>query len=98
MCPRPQVGGPQNPFIPVPPNPAFTRQPQVDEKTALVMNIVIPQHLVPGGEEFPVLAWIHGGSLLYGSANYGIYDAVNLVSHSVTIGQPIVVVNFNYRV
>lgn len=101
MCPRPQVGGddssPENPFIPVPPNPAFTRQPQVDEKTALVMNIVIPQHPVPSGKKFPVLTWIHGGSLLYGSANYGMYDAVNLVSHSVTIGQPIAAVNFNYR-
>lgn len=101
MCPRPQVGGddssPQNPFIPVPPNPHFTRKPQVDEKTALVMNIVIPQHPAPDDKKFPVLAWVHGGSLLYGSANYGIYDAVNLVSHSVAIGLPIVAVNFNYR-
>lgn len=61
------------------------------------MNIVIPQHPVANGKKFPVLAWIHGGSLLYGSAIYGIYDAVNLVSHSVAIGLPIVAVNFNYR-
>lgn len=44
-----------------------------------------------------MLAYVHGGSLLFGSSNYGIYDAVNLVSHSVAIGLPIVCVTFNYR-
>lgn len=72
MCPRPQIGGddssPQNPFIPVPGKPHFTRKPHVDEKTALVMNIVDPQHPVLDQKKFPILAWIHGGSLLYGSA------------------------------
>lgn len=101
MCPRPQVSdhdsSPSNPFIPVPPNPNFPREPKVDEKTALVMNIVIPQHPAPDGKKFPVLAWIHGGSLLYGSANYGIYDGVNLVSHSIAIGLPILMISFNYR-
>lgn len=62
----------------------------------MVINIVTPQHPNPT-KKFPVFAWIHGGSLLYGSANYGIYDAVNLVSHSVSIGLPIIVVSFNYR-
>lgn len=61
------------------------------------MNVVVPQHPRLEGEKFPVLAWIHGGSLLFGSANYGIYDAVNLVSHSVEIGWPVVVASFNYR-
>lgn len=60
------------------------------------MNIVTPQH-PRSTKKFPVFAWIHGGSLLYGSANYGIYDVVNLVSHSVSIKSPIVVVSFNYR-
>lgn len=97
--PRPQGPGynSTNIFIPVPPNPNFPLQPGVDEKTALVMNIVVPQYPCPEDKKFPVLAWIHGGSLLFGSANYGIYDAVNLVSHSVRIGWPVVVVSFNYR-
>lgn len=43
------------------------------------------------------MAYVHGGSLLFGSSSYGIYDAVNLVSHSVAIGLPIVFVSFNYR-
>lgn len=58
---------------------------------------VVPQHPAADGEKFPILAWIHGGSLLYGGANYGIYDAVSLVSHGTAIGRPIVAVNFNYH-
>lgn len=62
------------------------------------MNIVTPECPQKDTRElFPVLIWVHGGSLLYGSANYGIYDAVNLVSHSIEIGWPVVVVSFNYR-
>lgn len=62
------------------------------------MNIVIPQSPQKNStEQFPVILWIHGGSLLHGSANYGIYDAVNLVSHSVETGRPVLVVSFNYR-
>ncbi|KAJ5152078.1 hypothetical protein N7492_010373 [Penicillium capsulatum] len=96
-CPRPKVSaGTTNPFLPVPPNPNF-QQPRVDEKTALIINIVVPRQPHHHGEKCPVLAYIHGGSLLYGSSNYGIYDAVNLVSHSVTIGFPIAFVSFNYR-
>ncbi|KAJ5689874.1 alpha/beta-hydrolase [Penicillium macrosclerotiorum] len=97
--PRPQVPGQDVPniFIPVPQNPYFPNKPKADEKTALVMNIVVPIHPGLSTEKLPVLAWIHGGSLLFGSANYGIYDAVNLVSHSLNIEQPVIVVNFNYR-
>ncbi|KAJ5587640.1 uncharacterized protein N7459_003405 [Penicillium hispanicum] len=103
-CPRPLAPGipdssPLNPFIPVPPNPNFPRQPTTDEKTALVINVVIPEPLGPTADtkKFPVLAFVHGGSLLYGSSSYGIYDGVNLVSHSLAIGLPIVMVSFNYR-
>lgn len=65
------------------------------------MNIVIPCAINPNttnNAQLPVLVYIHGGSLLYGGANLPIFDAVNLVSHSIAIGQPIIVVNFNYRV
>ncbi|KAJ5946474.1 hypothetical protein N7454_003313 [Penicillium verhagenii] len=102
-CPRPQVSGsdssPINPFIPVPPNPTFTRTPISDEKTALILNIVTAQRpsVKSTHEKLPVFVWIHGGSLLFGSANYGIYDTVNLVSHSIAAGLPIVTVSINYR-
>ncbi|KAJ5777322.1 hypothetical protein N7520_000568 [Penicillium odoratum] len=101
-CPRPRLSGsdssPTNPFIPVPPNPTFTRTPLSDEKTALILNIATAQKSFTGIEKkLPVFVWIHGGSLLFGSANYGIYDTVNLVSHSKAVGLPILAVSINYR-
>jgi carboxylesterase type B len=62
------------------------------------MNIVIPHAPRLDDKPFPVLVYVHGGSLLYGGANLPIFDAVNLVTHSVAIGLPIICVNFNYRV
>lgn len=61
------------------------------------MNIVIP-HGFKDATKLPVFVYVHGGSLLYGGANLPIFDAVNLVSHSILIGHPIICVNFNYRV
>lgn len=71
--------------------------PNVDEKTALNLNVVTPQYPAPHGKKFPVMAWVHGGSLIFGSASYSIYDGVNLVSQSIAIGSPIIMVSFNYR-
>lgn len=87
-------------LVPVPPAPHFSDPPVFDELSALVMNIVIPRGFNFQREKklSPVFVNIHGGSLLYGGANLPIFDAVNLVSHSIAIGQPIVCVNFNYRV
>ena len=62
------------------------------------MNIVIPHAFQENAKPLPVFVYVHGGSLLYGGANLPIFDAVNLVSHSISIGLPIICVNFNYRV
>jgi carboxylesterase type B len=77
----------------------------VDELSALVLNIVIPQAFQSttttddlNKKPLPVFVYIHGGSLLYGGGNLPIFDAVNLVSHSITTNQPIICINFNYRV
>lgn len=91
-CPNPILDGPD--LTPVPPNPLFN-EPGTDELTALNINIVRPP---PSVARSPVLAYVHGGSLLFGGANLSIFDAVNLVSISVMIGKPIVVATFNYRV
>lgn len=68
----------------------------MDELTGLVLNLVLPH--APGSAKLPVFAWVHGGSLLFGSSNEPIFDGVNLVSHSVTIGKPVVFASMNYRV
>lgn len=71
----------------------------MDEFSGLVMNIVLPASPSPDtNKKYPVLVYVHGGSLLYGGANLPIFDAVNLVSHSLKLGKPIVCANFNYRV
>ena len=98
-CPMPFVeGDDSDELVPVPPAPHFNDPPVSDEISALVMNIVIPHGFQSNKKPSPVFVYIHGGSLLYGGANLPIFDAVNLVSHSISIGQPIVCVNFNYRV
>ncbi|KAJ5691181.1 hypothetical protein N7488_011916 [Penicillium malachiteum] len=100
-CPRPRTSGndanPTNPFIPVTANPTFTHIPISDEQTSLVLNIATAHNLEKPNQKLPVFVWIHGGSLLFGSANYGIYDTVNLASRSKAIGLPLVIVSINYR-
>ncbi|KAJ5376803.1 hypothetical protein N7509_013689 [Penicillium cosmopolitanum] len=101
-CPNPTTpGDDSDELVPVPPAPHFTEW-NVDELSALVLNIVIPHAYQPTTTDkkkpFPVFVYVHGGSLLYGGANLPIFDPVNLVSHSITIDQPIICINFNYRV
>ncbi|KAJ5090614.1 hypothetical protein N7532_009298 [Penicillium argentinense] len=98
-CPNPETDGDDSDdLVPVPPAPHFSDPPIVDELSALVMNIVIPHACGANEKPLPVFVYIHGGSFLYGGANLPIFDAVNLVSHSLSIGLPIIYVNFNYRV
>ncbi|KAH8698738.1 Alpha/Beta hydrolase protein [Talaromyces proteolyticus] len=99
-CPRPESSGENDSdeLVPVPPAPHFPGKPTVDELSGLVMNIVLPAAAATSAKKFPVMVYVHGGSLLYGGANLPIFDAVNLVSQSEKMGLPIVCVNFNYRV
>jgi carboxylesterase type B len=84
-----------NELVPVPPSTHLPTTQAVDELSGLVMNIVTPN--LPN-RQLPVFIYVHGGSLLYGGANLPIFDAVNLVSHSLSINHPIIAINFNYRV
>lgn len=89
-------GDDANELVPVPPSAHLPTTQAVDELSGLVMNIVTPN--IPNHKKLPVFVYVHGGSLLYGGANLPVFDAVNLVSDSVSIGLPIIAVNFNYRV
>ncbi|KAJ5108058.1 hypothetical protein N7456_004733 [Penicillium angulare] len=98
-CPSPMTDGDDaDDLVPVPPAAHFSEPRSVDELSGLVMNIVIPHEFKEDAQSLPVFVYVHGGSLLYGGANLPIFDAVNLVSHSIAIGLPIICVNFNYRV
>lgn len=67
-----------------------------DELNCLNLNIVLPP--VSQTKNLPVMVWIHGGSLLFGSSTNPCYDMVKLVDHSSSIGAPIIGVSINYRV
>ena len=100
-CPHPLYGKDgeeeSDDLVPVPAPPHFSQRRKMDEFTGLVMNIVIPS--APACQKkYPVFMYVHGGSLLFGGANLPVFDAVNLVSHSLAIDRPVVAVNFNYRV
>lgn len=44
------------------------------------------------------MLYIHGGAWIYGGSNGAVVDGVHLVSHSVAIGMPVIVITINYRV
>ncbi|KAH9989463.1 Alpha/Beta hydrolase protein [Russula vinacea] len=46
----------------------------------------------------PVLVWIHGGAYTIGSVSDPAFDGTRIVTRSVAIGKPIILVTINYRV
>lgn len=62
----------------------------------LYLNIVRPAH-VPATAKLPVMAWIHSGAFLAGSANDLRYNGSFLVENSVKMETPVIFVSFNYR-
>ncbi|CZR32235.1 uncharacterized protein FPRO_02047 [Fusarium proliferatum ET1] len=62
----------------------------------LYLNIVRPAH-VPATAKLPVMAWIHGGGFLAGSANDLRYNGSFLVENSVKMDTPVIFVSLNYR-
>ncbi|KIJ14562.1 hypothetical protein PAXINDRAFT_78894 [Paxillus involutus ATCC 200175] len=66
-----------------------------DEFECLSLNITCP----PGQNSesrLPVMVWVHGGGN-HGSGSSWVYDGGALVSTSIRIGKPILMVTFNYR-
>ncbi|KAF9903436.1 hypothetical protein EC991_003809 [Linnemannia zychae] len=80
------------------PNPAYAFGVEHSELEGLNMNIFVPlSALAEGAEPVPVMTWIHGGALRNGANCVPLYDARNLVEHSVRLNQPVIVVTVNYR-
>ncbi|KAH7232657.1 hypothetical protein MRS44_011901 [Fusarium solani] len=94
-APNPPEYNGDDPLVPVDIAPHFEEPPE-DELNCLVMNITTPS--TDAGTKLPVMVYIHGGSLLFGGANKGVFDSVNFVTHAVARNTPVVSVNFNYRV
>ncbi|KAJ5038600.1 Alpha/Beta hydrolase protein [Bipolaris maydis] len=62
----------------------------------LYLNIVRPAG-IPANAKLPVMAWIHGGGFLEGSANDPRYNGSFIVQKSVQMGSPVIFASFNYR-
>lgn len=74
--------------------PDFTPEESED---CLTINIVRPA----GVDEYtrlPVLVWIYGGGQQEGGSADQRYNSSSLVEESVSMGQPIIHITFNYRV
>ncbi|KAL1875846.1 hypothetical protein Daus18300_003037 [Diaporthe australafricana] len=95
ICPQPPEYTWGSELVPVPPIPYFNKDVE-DELNCLNLNIVLPP--ASHTKNLPVMVWIHGGSLLFGSSTNPCYDMVKLVDHSTSIGHPIIGVSTNYRV
>ncbi|EGG05224.1 carboxylesterase [Melampsora larici-populina 98AG31] len=60
------------------------------------LNVFLPDG-VQAGDKVPVLVWIHGGALLYGSACLSLYDPTEWIRREAAEGQKFIVVTGNYR-
>ncbi|KAG0200900.1 hypothetical protein BGX28_006175, partial [Mortierella sp. GBA30] len=73
------------------------------EEHCLNLNIFMPQdqlNYTSGVKRplIPVMVWIHGGGFKDGSNAMTLYDASNMVAHSIKgVGRPVIVVTINYR-
>lgn len=95
ICPQPPQYTWGSELVPVPPIPHFKEDIE-DELNCLNLNIVLPD--ASRTKNLPVMVWIHGGSLLFGSSTNPCYDMVKLIDHSSSIGAPVIGVTINYRV
>ncbi|KAJ7512511.1 Alpha/Beta hydrolase protein [Mycena galericulata] len=67
-----------------------------NEFECLNLNITCPAGLTPQSR-IPVMLWVHGG----GDRGYGsswIYDGGSIVRKSMSMGKPVMVVTFNFRI
>lgn len=67
---------------------------QFSDTECLTLNVSVP---AAGGarvskEPLPVVAFVHGGGFVTGSANWPQYDLATLVERSVQIGKPVIAV------
>ncbi|KAK7046997.1 carboxylic ester hydrolase [Favolaschia claudopus] len=69
--------------------PIFNTPPPPEDEDCLFLNVWAP---APARSRLPVVVWIYGGALAFGTAWTPEYDGASLASN-----QNVVVVTFNYR-
>lgn len=69
-----------------------------EDENGLNLNVSVPLGTGPDPRPLlPVLLFIHGGANNYGAGNACMYDGLQLCAKSAAMGQPTIVVTFNYR-
>ncbi|GAA6043733.1 hypothetical protein JCM8097_000499 [Rhodosporidiobolus ruineniae] len=77
--------------------PIFTDLAASDaSEDCLNLNVFRPSGTT-SADKLPVMVWIFGGAFLIGSASMPMYDPTNLISRSIQLNQPTIVVSMNYR-
>lgn len=70
---------------------AFNSPPPVESENCLFLNVFAPTSEAPEGG-FPILFWIYGGGLQFGSAGQPAYDGSYMAGF-----EDVIVVTINYR-
>ncbi|EIN05235.1 alpha/beta-hydrolase [Punctularia strigosozonata HHB-11173 SS5] len=65
-------------------------------EACLTINVVRPEG-VEEGSDVPVVVWVYGGGFGNGGSADHRYNGTWIVQRSVEMGQPIIIVSFNYR-
>ncbi|KAF7555501.1 hypothetical protein G7Z17_g2139 [Cylindrodendrum hubeiense] len=68
--------------------------PEMSDIHGLNLNVTTPTE---GGKNLPVIVYIHGGGFTFGSSSYPHYDQSKVIELSAIMDQPLVAINFNYR-
>ncbi|KAF9568875.1 Cocaine esterase [Mortierella alpina] len=74
--------------------PEVVYEETMSEHDCLSLNIFMPVSALDSSEELPVLVWIYGGGFKIGSITAPLHE---LVSSSIELQKPMVVVAINYR-
>ncbi|KAF9257232.1 alpha/beta-hydrolase [Marasmius fiardii PR-910] len=70
----------------------FNNPPPPETEDCPFLNVWAPVNTRSTSTQRPVLVWIHGGALAYGTASIPLYDGTSIASN-----QGVVVVTINYR-
>lgn len=66
---------------------------QFSDTECLTLNVSVPATTSPAAASLlPVVAFVHGGGFVTGSANWPQYDLAPLVERSVHVGKPVIAV------
>ncbi|PCH44837.1 carboxylesterase [Wolfiporia cocos MD-104 SS10] len=95
ICPQPRSDGVDAELFGISEDAIPHQALKQNEFECLNLNITCPGDATPHSK-LPVMLWVHGGGNR-GSGSSWIYDGGALVSKSIQVEKPVILVTFNYR-